>query len=365
MAMPTISVVVPVGSGEERLGRCLSSIAGQTFGDMEIVCVDDGASETDTAVCRQFAANDKRLRIVAPAERGGWAEAKNAGLVYARGKYIAFVNPSDRMKPSIAEKTLSMAERERADTVWVKWRHETDGGGATMRFFNRLPEGRLRLSPPELWRYPTASWNKLYRREFLLRNGLNWPAGLHCGDDEFFFKCFTVSDRAWLIDEFLYFSGSPANKTQSADATNENAGEALCEMGRNCRRFLEAHGQYVRHADALLDFVGQQIENFVASRRHKDRIVPAVQAMLRSLGHPCLCRGNVKRPLFDAVRVYRSVNSLPKFKMSIMNLRKFVPIPALRYWLTVFCLENENQDCDDAPDKPNLRGSPGPAGMAL
>lgn len=363
MTVPAISVVVPLGLGKEnvarRLERCLASVAGQTMGNIEIICVDGGKSKTSSEVCERLAANDSRCRIVAPIQNRDCGDLKNSGVLHAKGKYVAFVNPDDQLDPFIAQKTLAAAERERVDTIWVK----TDGEeNPEARFFNSLPGGTLRLAATDLWRYPTACWNKLYRKDFLLRNGLNWSGGARRGDDEFFFKCFVLSDRAYLVNECLYLRG---NAEAEADADEKDA-EALCRIGGNCRRFLDAHGLYLRHADALLDFIGQRIETLVASRGHKERLIPAVRAMLDELGHPRMCRGKVKRALFDAVRFYRRIRSLPKLTMPVEKLRRLVPVPALRYWLTVFCLENECAPSRGARgDGARRNRRPGAAGMAF
>ena len=92
--MPCISVIVPVYNVEEYLCVCLSSIRKQSLRDIEIICVNDGATDASGELLDLFAAVDERIRIVEK-ENGGLSSARNAGIEAARGDYLMFVDSDD------------------------------------------------------------------------------------------------------------------------------------------------------------------------------------------------------------------------------------------------------------------------------
>ena len=81
---PLISVIVPVYKVEEYLARCVDSILGQTYRNLEILLVDDGSPDRCGAICDEYAARDSRIRVLHK-ENGGLSSARNAAIDVARG----------------------------------------------------------------------------------------------------------------------------------------------------------------------------------------------------------------------------------------------------------------------------------------
>ena len=89
-----ISVIVPIYKVECYLCRCLDSITGQTHQNLEIILVDDGSPDHCGAICDQYEASDKRVRVLHTKNRGAFA-ARNTALDTASGDYIGFVDADD------------------------------------------------------------------------------------------------------------------------------------------------------------------------------------------------------------------------------------------------------------------------------
>lgn len=94
MDKPLISVVVPVYNVEDYLRRCLVSLASQTYGNLEIILVDDGSTDSSGMICDEFASNDSRI-VVIHQENKWLSGARNTGLAIAKGDYICFVDSDD------------------------------------------------------------------------------------------------------------------------------------------------------------------------------------------------------------------------------------------------------------------------------
>lgn len=89
-----ISVIIPVYNVEEYLRRCLDSIIHNSFSNIEIICVNDGSTDTSLSILEEYAATDARIVIINK-DNGGLSSARNAGLRIAKGSYIAFVDSDD------------------------------------------------------------------------------------------------------------------------------------------------------------------------------------------------------------------------------------------------------------------------------
>ena len=89
-----VSLIVPVYNVEKYLGKCLESCRNQTLNDLEIICVDDGSTDSSGRILDEFAAEDSRV-IVIHKENGGVSSARNAGLKAANGELIMFLDADD------------------------------------------------------------------------------------------------------------------------------------------------------------------------------------------------------------------------------------------------------------------------------
>jgi glycosyltransferase involved in cell wall biosynthesis len=101
---PAISVVMPVYNVERFVEQAVRSVLDQSFGDFELIIVDDGGSDASIAICRQLA--DHRTRIVHQANRG-LAGARNTGIAEARGEFVALIDSDDAWMPEKLERHIA------------------------------------------------------------------------------------------------------------------------------------------------------------------------------------------------------------------------------------------------------------------
>ena len=92
--IPLISVIVPVYNGEQYITECIESILSQTYHNIEVIIIDDGSTDDTVRITRQYAAGDKRIKLISQSNRGPSC-ARNLGLENARGSYITFVDADD------------------------------------------------------------------------------------------------------------------------------------------------------------------------------------------------------------------------------------------------------------------------------
>lgn len=96
---PAVSIITPVWNAAATLPATVASVRAQSFEDWELILIDDASSDGSLALARRLAAADDRIRVLSRAANGGAAEARNAGIRAAGGRYIAFVDADDLWRP--------------------------------------------------------------------------------------------------------------------------------------------------------------------------------------------------------------------------------------------------------------------------
>jgi len=114
--MVDISVIVPVYNVEDLLPRCIESIIGQTKKSLEIILVDDGATDNSGAVCDEYAKKDERIRVIHK-PNGGLTSAWKAGAEIATGRYLGFVDSDDWIEVDMYKRMWESACKYNSDVV--------------------------------------------------------------------------------------------------------------------------------------------------------------------------------------------------------------------------------------------------------
>lgn len=115
--MPKISIIVPCWGVEKYLNRCVESLVGQTFKDIEIILVDDESPDRVPEMCDDWAQIDSRIRVIHK-KNGGLGMACNSGIDVATGEYIAFCDSDDWVNLDTYERLYLTAQSTNADAVY-------------------------------------------------------------------------------------------------------------------------------------------------------------------------------------------------------------------------------------------------------
>lgn len=125
MDQPLISVIVPIYKVEKYLDRCVESIVNQTYKNLEIILVDDGSPDKCPQMCEGWAEKDNRIKVVHK-ENGGLSDARNAGMPFATGEIVSFIDSDDWIELDMFEIMLNRMQSDKSDMVscGVKWVEE-------------------------------------------------------------------------------------------------------------------------------------------------------------------------------------------------------------------------------------------------
>ena len=206
-----ISVIIPVYNATKFLGECLDSVLSQTFDDYEIVCVNDGSTDSSLEMLKAYQAKSSKIKIVDQVNQGV-CTARNNGIASAAGKYIFLMDNDDTlMEDTCFEVLHEKAEKNSLDILCFNYSfsHGVDILKCpTDRLFvgeDLLCSGRVNVMP----------WNKLYRKELLACEYCGFQDGIQggCEDDELTLRVFMKAKRVMHIKDVFY-----AYRTDNVDA---------------------------------------------------------------------------------------------------------------------------------------------------
>ncbi|QES41907.1 glycosyl transferase [Streptomyces venezuelae] len=183
--MPRFSIIVPVFKVQGFLRACLDSVLTQSFTDIEVIAVDDCSPDHCGAIVDEYAAADSRVRAVHLAENAGLGGARNAGVTYATGDYLLFLDSDDSYTPgalaAIDERLRVTADPDVLvfDHVRTHW-WGPGGPSMTADLLASAGTGTFDiLGSPQYLHLFLVAWNKAYRRDFFTGHGFTYRKGLY------------------------------------------------------------------------------------------------------------------------------------------------------------------------------------------
>lgn len=268
-----VSVIVPVYNVEKYLYDALDSLINQSLKDIEIICVNDGSTDGSLAIIKSFAARDKRIKVI-DGSNHGYGYAMNCGIDAAQGEYIGILEPDDYVSYDMYEKLYAMCKIHELDFVKSDFYRFTtaNDGSITLKYvplskdkqaYNRIVNTS---QSKECYFYVMNTWTGIYKRDFVLNNGIrhNETPGASYQDNGFWFQTFAYGKRVMFVDMPFYRNrrDNPNSSVYSKDKVYATMEEYA--YIKNC---LVKNDLFENIADV---FLMKKFDNFVATL---DRIV--------------------------------------------------------------------------------------------
>ena len=234
MNQPLVSIILPVYNAQNHLARCVGSICAQTYQNIEIIILNDGSKDQSLPVCEEFRQKDPRILLVDKAN-SGVSDTRNLGLKLASGKYVEFVDSDDYLDPDFTERLVDAAEENEADFVIAPYKMVIPAGASKpeqvldkiqdelgvmsvarppeVREYGFLPAGvydkdtfALRLMDKPASYFYSVLWNKLYRRDILTGNDIQFVSEMRWAEDLVFnLRYIQYAERFVAIDKPGYY----------------------------------------------------------------------------------------------------------------------------------------------------------------
>lgn len=126
--MPLVSVITPAYNSAAYIADAIQSVRAQTYGDWEMIIVDDCSNDGTGAVVERYAAEDRRIRLIRRSENGGFAASRNIGLKAAHGRFVAFLDADDLWMPEKLTQQLAFMQQYNAAVSYHAYRRMTLDG---------------------------------------------------------------------------------------------------------------------------------------------------------------------------------------------------------------------------------------------
>lgn len=279
-----ISVIIPVYNVEQYLNRCIESVVGQTYKNLEIILVDDGSPDRCPQICDEWAEKDQRIKVY-HISNGGASKARNFGIQKSTGKYIAFVDSDDYIVEQMYAVMISAISENHCDLACCGRYYAGDDYKVASKCLNQP-----RILTPEQAIHELlnngcveeAPWDKLYKRE--LFDGIEFPVG-EINEDlviapHIIKRCKRI---VHVAEPFYYYCYNGSSVTKSG--------------------YREKNRVMFQHMDDLSDFINE----FYPAERNTVKVLKAKYAMNTMFGilqTPCW-----KEKYIEDFRRYRKMLS--------------------------------------------------------
>ncbi|OEJ32211.1 bifunctional glycosyltransferase/CDP-glycerol:glycerophosphate glycerophosphotransferase [Streptomyces subrutilus] len=185
--MPRFSVIVPAYKVQAYLQESLDSVLSQSYPDLELIAVDDASPDACGSIIDEYAARDPRVTAVHLAHNLGLGPARNAGLARATGDYLVFLDGDDTLAPGALQAITDRLKDTGSPDVLVYdyartfWTGELVRNRLSHRLSEQGPASFRLADRPALLGMLMVVWNKAYRREYVEREGFEFPPGFYEG----------------------------------------------------------------------------------------------------------------------------------------------------------------------------------------
>ena len=247
--MPKVSVVLPIYNVEQYLRECLDSVVKQTLKDIEIICVNDGSTDSSLQIIKEFAEKDARIKII-DKPNSGYGHSMNVGIDAATGEYLGIVEPDDFVSLNMFEELAAVADRVKADIVKADFYRFVTINNRVNRtyyqlskwgdFYNRMVDPEKEL---QVFKLIMNTWSGIYRLDFINKYHIrhNETPGAAFQDNGFWFQGFCLTHKVYFVDKAYY-----VNRRDNPNSSVKDKKKVYCANIEYefIKKFLNDNGLY-------------------------------------------------------------------------------------------------------------------------
>lgn len=252
--MIKVSIIIPVFNVENYLRKCLDSVINQTLKEIEIICIDDCSTDSSYSILKEYANKDRRIILIKNDSNKGSGETRNVGIENAKGEYIGFIDSDDFINDIYFEELYNTAKKFNADlTNTQNIIIYSDGNIISYDNYQNYKYGfrssniadiidHIRIGKKIEYPIYFSNCGKLWKREFLYRNNINF---LEISNSEDFYLFFTALAYSPIM---AYNGKSEYYYVQRSDSLIRNGmKEDTSKLAYDLFPYLISH--YKKHAE--------------------------------------------------------------------------------------------------------------------
>lgn len=213
-----VSVIVPVYNAAKYLDQMIASLSAQTLKELEFIFVDDCSTDKSLEILCEFEKkNPDRVIIIKSEENQGPGGARNIGLQYASGEYIAFVDSDDYIKPEMFECMYKKAIENDYDLVECGYFSERKN--KDMMLWDKSMEGEISFDN-RVKMFITCGFicTKLFKRNIIINSQIEFIPKMRLEDVDFLNRLYCRIEKVGIVDKTLYYyRNNPASFTNKGN----------------------------------------------------------------------------------------------------------------------------------------------------
>lgn len=263
---PLISIIVPIYMIERYIGLCIESIIKQTYKNLEIILVDDGSKDRCSEICDLYAMKDSRIKVIHKAN-GGLVSARKAGLQQSNGEYVSYVDGDDWIEQGFIESLCTIALTSNADVVCAGFTRDLFSKSES--FTNAISSGvyggeDLRMIYEDMISFgkyycpgiTTYVWNKLFKREILIKAQSNVDNRITIGEDaSVTYPALYESKIIAVCDGVLYHYRQRENSMLKQNASYSHEAQKLKLLYEYLQRWVVKTDKQFKLAAQVIDYI--------------------------------------------------------------------------------------------------------------
>lgn len=285
-----ISVIIPVYNVQDYLSECLDSIINQTLKDIEIICVNDGSTDSSLEILEKYAKKDSRITIINQ-KNCGLGCARNSGLLQASGEYISFIDSDDYISLDSYESLYNNAISNNSDIVFFKIARfndfETIFSNPAFPFddyFKGVEFNNFIFNYDNIKNYVLngsfSACAKIYKKSFLdLFDDFKFPVGVAYEDVLFHVKCLLRASKLSFEPKFLYYYRI---SNQNSIMHTESNAKDIFKICNFVEEFLKKNDFYDKFYEEFINFKIIQLSQYIIHANSEDYF-NKVKSELKSL----------------------------------------------------------------------------------
>jgi len=248
---PLVSVIISVYNTEKYLVQCLESVKNQTLENIEIICIDDGSSDSSRSIIEQYCKSDSRFMLIANNKNQGAGISRNKGLKAAHGKYIICLDSDDFFEPQFLEKMTGYAENKAADAVICRsdlyytdtGRYEDNNSSINDRVLPEKDVFTFLDMPFYILDFCVGwAWDKLVRRSLITDYDISFQENVRRNEDVVYTCGVMISASAIAILDYKGVHHRKSTNTSLEDTYSE-APDSFYRAGMELLKRLKYQGK--------------------------------------------------------------------------------------------------------------------------
>ena len=186
-----VSIIVPIYNSEKTIKKCVDSLCGQTYLNIEILLIDDGSTDNSSNICDEYAKLDKRIKVFHK-ENGGVSSARNVGINKSSGDYITFVDSDDYIEKTMIEELLTTLKKTKCDITICNRFFEHENGKIILDFNSKNCIFEKKQYPQKsFYNYSISGFvsGRLYTRRIIFnskKNTIKFNTEISIAEDDLF-----------------------------------------------------------------------------------------------------------------------------------------------------------------------------------